>query len=791
MAQSLLRSLVLLSFLLSMVSCSVSTDESILVKDVEAFNNALSEAKPGTVIKLANGIWKDAELLFEGSGNDSLPIILTAETKGKVFLEGSSNLRIAGSYLEVSGLVFRNGFTTTSEVISFKKDDENLASNSRLTECVIDNYSNPERHEQDYWIGIYGKNNRIDHNHLVGKKNLGVTMAVRLTSEESRENNHRIDHNYFGPRPNLGANGGETLRIGTSHFSLTNSNTIVESNYFDRCNGEHEIISNKSCQNVFKNNTFFECSGTLTMRHGNETWVEGNVFLGNGKPSTGGIRVINEKQTVINNYGYGLKGYRFRGALVIMNGVPNSPINRYFQVDSAVVRDNVFVNSDHVQLCAGSDEERSAVPINSVLEDNVFYHDSKEQIFTVYDDVSGIRFKDNIVSAGVSSNSLPGFESQDLELKKDERGYPIPHNKKGEALIRISPDIATLENTGVAWYSKEDTQVELGAGKEISVEPGYNTLFDAVRSSSPGDVLVLKQNEVYTLTKSLGIDHPLSFKSSGKERSKVLFEKKSVFDIQNGGSLSLDGLVFDGEKAPDYSGNSVIRTSKYSMNENYKLFVNNCVFEDLDVNHSFDVVRIYKNTFADTISISNSIFRNISGNVMALDKETDDKGVYNAEYVILKNNLFTDVGGTVLHLYRGGKDESTFGPFLTIDHCVFNEVGKNKRNKYKSSLSLYGVQEINVTNNIFQDCEPIRIHLVVGEPIVNIDSNNLFRTSDLVISGDQKYRLENLWSMNPEIKEGGLFELSRTSPLVNKGTDGKNLGLVNLLPLDKNTSDEK
>ena len=122
---------------------------------------------------------------------------------------------------------------------------------------MFDNYNNPERFESDYWVGIYGKNNRFDHNYLTGKRNHGVTLAVRLNTEASRENHHRIDHNYFGHRPILGANGGETLRVGTSHYSLTNSNTVVEYNYFDRCNGEHEIISSKSCQNIYRHNTFY------------------------------------------------------------------------------------------------------------------------------------------------------------------------------------------------------------------------------------------------------------------------------------------------------------------------------------------------------------------------------------------------------------------------------------------------------------------------------------------------------------------------------------------------------
>ncbi|MEM9869229.1 MAG: polysaccharide lyase 6 family protein, partial [Bacteroidota bacterium] len=236
------------------------------VSTIDEFNQAVKEAQPGTTITLANGIWKDTELLFEGKGTKENPIRLTAEEKGKVVLEGQSNLRMAGEYLHVEGLVFKNGYTPTNEVISFKKDKNSLANHSRLTECVIDNFSNPERHEPDTWVALYGKNNRVDHNHLVGKRNRGVTMIVRLNSVESQENHNQIDHNYFGPRQNLGSNGGETLRIGTSHYSRKNSNTLVESNYFDRCNGEHEIISNKSGQNTYKNNVFYECTGTLTMR---------------------------------------------------------------------------------------------------------------------------------------------------------------------------------------------------------------------------------------------------------------------------------------------------------------------------------------------------------------------------------------------------------------------------------------------------------------------------------------------------------------------------------------------
>ena len=95
---------------------------------------------------------------------------------------------------------------------------------------------------------------------------------------------------------NLGVNGGETIRIGTSANSMESSRTIVENNTFKNCDGEIEIISNKSANNIFRNNLFLESKGSLTLRHGNNTLVEGNVFLGNNVSKTGGIRVINEGQ---------------------------------------------------------------------------------------------------------------------------------------------------------------------------------------------------------------------------------------------------------------------------------------------------------------------------------------------------------------------------------------------------------------------------------------------------------------------------------------------------------------
>jgi len=745
-------------------SCQPQGEKQTLVHTLEEYNQAVNLAKPGSTIVLANGVWENVELLFQGKGTAEAPITLTVEEKGKVTLEGQSYLQIAGEYLHVEGLVFKNGYTPTNEVISFRKNNKELAYNSRLSECVIDNYSNPERHEQDSWVALYGKNNRVDHNHFEGKGNRGVTLIVRLNTKESIENNHIIEANYFGPRQNLGSNGGETLRVGTSHYSMEKSNTLVQGNYFDRCDGEHEIISNKCDQTTYKNNVFFESIGTLTMRHGDETLVEGNVFLGNRKRNTGGIRVINGQQTVRNNYGYGLTGYRFRGALVVMNGVPNSPLNRYFQVEDAIIENNVFVDSDHVQLCAGSDAERSATPINSTFKNNTFYLEKPSKLVTIYDDISGIAFENNLTNHPINKTLTSGFEVENMSLTKDKNGLLMP--MIGEKVIApaLADEIPTKENTGAAWYSKADKRIAFESGKTTTVAAGVNTLFDAIKNSQPGDILELKDSERYELTKLPLIQHPLTIQASEGKTPLILWEKKAAFDIVNGGELRLKGLTFDGENAPDGSGNAVIRTSKYSMNKNYSLRIENCAFDNLDVNHSFDVIRIYKNTFADEIHISNSTFNNITGHVMALDKETDDVGIYNAEFVTLHNNIFTNIGGAVLSLHRGGKDESTFGPFLDMDHCTFENVGFDSRNKYKAAINLYGVQDIQMKNSIFKKTKKIQMHLVVGEPIVKVDHLQLDQKNLIKVSGDQKYSI------------GKLFTSPKGTP---KGTDGKVIGRIN------------
>ncbi len=695
-----------------------------LVDTPKAYNEALSKVKAGDTIVLANGVWQDFEIVFKANGTEESPITLTAESKGEVILSGNSNLRLAGKHLVVSGLVFKNGFTPSSEVISFRLNKEELAYNSRVTEVVIDNYSNPDRFEADYWVGIYGQYNRFDHNHLVGKRNKGVTVAVRLTTEESQENHHRIDHNYFGPRPIFGSNGGETLRIGTSHHSLTNSFTTVENNYFDRCNGEVEIISVKSGKNTIVNNTFFESRGTLTLRHGNGNLIENNVFFGNGVDHTGGIRVINRDQTVRNNYLEGLTGYRFGSGLTVMNGVPNSSINRYHQVVNAKIENNTLVNIDHVHLAAGSDAERSAVPINSTVSNNLFFNENTKAPFSVFDDISGITFSDNISNKLTVNKISTGITEQEFVLKRAANGLLYPTSDING--VGVSKDLQpTLKSqTGITWYEKSEPEVAFESGKITTVNAGGENLYQAIQAAESGDLLILEDGN-YTIEKIVKLDKTISIKANNLHKVTIEFGRSTLFEINNGGSLSIDGVVVSGKNSADYSGNTFVRTAKWGMFKNYRFAMKNSIVKDLNINHSFHFLDSGSRAFAQSIDIENNTFENITGDIFRLNKEIDDLGIYNAEYLNVINNTFKNVEGMLVNLYRGGSDESTFGPHILLKDNTISNVGNGKRNKSKSAIILHGVQVSTIENNTFDNAGVINIEHTVGEPITRITNNTL------------------------------------------------------------------
>jgi poly(beta-D-mannuronate) lyase len=722
-----------------------SLAEDFFVRDQAEYSAALERIEAGDTITLANGEWRDFDLVITGKGRKGKLIKLVPQEAGKVILTGQSSLRVGGQYIHVEGLVFRDGYSPRGAVISFRRSKTDIASNSRVTQMVIDHFSKPDRYDDDWWVAIYGQNNRFDHNNMVGKTNKGVTLAVRLDTPESRDNNNRIDHNYFGLRPVLGSNGGETLRIGTSKYSMFTSNTTVERNIFDRTDGEVEIISSKSGGNVFRENLFLNSRGTLTLRHGDDNVVERNVFLGGGKDYTGGIRVINRNQTVRDNYMEGLRGVDFSSALAVMNGVPNSPVNRYVEVANARIENNSILDSRRVGFNVGADTERSAAPSNTTFTNNLLSGIAGESFLESYDDISGISFAGSRVAAGGVGEALSGkFETGEIALERAENGLLYPTDP-ALADLGAPRDLkpVTLEQVGASYYPKPGAKMAFGgSGNTIEVMPGEDTLVDAVRAAKDGDTIQLLEGD-YIVNRSIPLDKTITISGVGapfaKEagvnsaRSRILFGRPTLVEVREGGNLQLTKLMIDGALAPDSVGNSVIRTTTYPIQSNLRIALDKVWVTGLKVNKSFNVITLGKSTLADNVTITESVFSDITGTVLSASAEREDYGQYNVEYLTIMGNSFADIGGPIADVYRGGRDESTFGPFVEIEGNLLNGIGHAATNGSGSSLNIHGVQIASVSGNRVAASKPFRVVHTVGTPKTRLIANTFNNTEAFVL----------------------------------------------------------
>jgi poly(beta-D-mannuronate) lyase len=429
------KSTVMIVTFLLLISLKLSAKEYKVQSAAEVKALRLS---PGDQVILTGSNWKDQELIFKGKGTKEQPIVMKTEFPGQTRLTGNSTLKIDGTWLVVDGLSFADGYIEKGDVIAFSAQ----SSWCRLTNTSVVDYNNPDKKADYRWVSLYGFNNRVDHCFLKGKTTQATTLVVWLSDQP---NYHHIDHNYFGPRPELGGNGGETIRIGTSTWSMYDSFTTVEYNIFEHCDGEIEAISNKSGKNTIRNNLFYECKATLTLRHGNKSEVYGNFFIGNYKPGTGGVRVIGEGHKVHDNYMQSLTGTGLSAAVAVMAGLPNPILTSHWQVKDATISNNLIVDcKEPFSVGAGYNQDRYLPALNTSFTDNIIAGNKAPVKF--YDPKVDIAFHNNVLIGKSADVPAKGFTVSDLSLKGTEYGLFL---KPGQAVYvpfwkteKIGPDWA-------------------------------------------------------------------------------------------------------------------------------------------------------------------------------------------------------------------------------------------------------------------------------------------------------------------------------------------------------------
>ena len=490
---------------------SMPAESVVHLQSADDLNDALKTATPGTRLVLANGIYRNQSFKLDGKttanglgGTADLPITLCAETPGKVAIIGESNLRFGGQYMTVDGLLFTEGSAKSGPVIMFETSSSNTAKECLLSNTAIVNF-NPSDPSSDYdWIDISGSKNRIENCAFTGMNHKGVQLVIRLSSGNTATYEHTLSGNYFADRASGSGNGYETIRIGTSDNSLIAANTSVTRNLFERCDGEIETISNKSVGNLYQGNTFRQNNGQLTLRHGAACTVDSNFFLGEFKSGTGGVRIVGPDHIIINNYFYQLRGNsNLRAAITLMNGVPNSPLNRYEPTTRAIIAHNTIIDCDApVNIGTVSSEGDTTVPpADSTFLNNLI--SSTQTHFSFYNTPTNFNYLGQVSFRG--SSGLPGsaqVSSSDPLLVADSFGIFRPsassplidaantstsiivnHDIDGASRLGGTPDIGADEFSTAGFQARPLNPENVGPSWPIEIpnipKPGEGTFTES------------------------------------------------------------------------------------------------------------------------------------------------------------------------------------------------------------------------------------------------------------------------------------------------------------------------
>jgi poly(beta-D-mannuronate) lyase len=271
-----------------LIACpaSVNFAATHIVNSIAAFQQRINEASAGDTITLKDGAYTTSTPIeVKCVGEASRPVTLAAESVGGVELGGTHGFNVSGPAAHIVIRGFRLTHASGRNTIAAGTSHVRFTRNT--FHCPGDGP----------YLSVIGNDATADYNEFRDKKTVGNMISVSGTGSQVARR-LRVHHNYFHDFTNAGANGAETIRFGLSGLSMSPGDGVVEYNLFVRCRGENELISNKSCANTYRFNTFLDSPGTqLTLRHGNDCLVYGNYFR-----NTDGLRIFGDRHHIFSNY---------------------------------------------------------------------------------------------------------------------------------------------------------------------------------------------------------------------------------------------------------------------------------------------------------------------------------------------------------------------------------------------------------------------------------------------------------------------------------------------------------
>jgi poly(beta-D-mannuronate) lyase len=270
----------------SMALPALVMSKTVTVSSLADLQLAISDAKPGDIIFLKNGVYTTTgDIFIDRAGTELKPITISAQTQGAAEINGVGgfNLVSPAAYVIISGFKFTHAASKAR-----------LGPGTSFCRWTRNIFETPGTGD---YLTIAGSDHQVDYNTFQNKDSLGKFIAVKGTGSQIAERLW-IHHNYFKTHKNQGnRNGAEALQFGLSGFSLSSSNSIIEHNLFEDCAGENELISVKASKVTVRYNTIRNCPAQFTLRHGNYNQVYGNYFI-----NTPGLRIFGDDHVIHSNH---------------------------------------------------------------------------------------------------------------------------------------------------------------------------------------------------------------------------------------------------------------------------------------------------------------------------------------------------------------------------------------------------------------------------------------------------------------------------------------------------------
>jgi poly(beta-D-mannuronate) lyase len=328
-----------------MLLAQVSFAKIFLVHSEQEFNKANDTTQPGDVIKIANGTYTPWSVTLSVNGTDTKPITISAETKGKVIFTGDVKqtlFYITGNHVVLNGIKFSGCSLSKADGKTGLLVNFDNTQYSRMTNC---HFEKNQAHVQFMGLVIIsgkGQHNQIDHCTFDGNID-ELDIQVKITKTADCPLYTLINDNLFQNKNKVSwkvFNGGECVQIGQDPvlLGIMIPMTTVRNNRFLRCNGEGEVISNKSSGNKYIKNYFENCDGELVMRGGHDCLIDSNTIKGGDS----GIRINGTGHTLTNNTISGVKtGIR------LMYGMAKgkTEVGFYIAPNGCIIKNNNISNA--------------------------------------------------------------------------------------------------------------------------------------------------------------------------------------------------------------------------------------------------------------------------------------------------------------------------------------------------------------------------------------------------------------------------------------------------------------